>query len=184
MVFSYHPLPPIKTALLPLHTKIFTVHKGIFFSCCFSLIIQGVEQNLSFREGKGATSELGGSHHWRGTHGKINSTEKISLATTTCRVEKHTLEESNCEASQVHGGILSTICLWYILAGQSPSVLLTRGFPLSLSSCLTLNPLHVEEQKALAKAHHSTGETLNSTELSQLGRNQYRVILFWTTPNL
>lgn len=86
--FLYHQLPPIKTAPLPLCTKIFTVHKGIFF-CCF-VLVQRVEQHLSFRKGKGGTSGLGGSHHWRGTHGKIKRIEKVSSATATCRAGKHT----------------------------------------------------------------------------------------------
>lgn len=72
----------------------------------------------------------------------------------------HSLEELNCEVFHIHDGLLSKTCLWYILAGQNPAVLLTRGTFLSLPSCPTLNPLHMEEHKALAKAYHSTGETL------------------------
>lgn len=145
MKISLPPTPSYQNSPVTTLHRYLQCTKG-FFSC-FALI-QRVEQHLSFRKGKGGTSGLGGSHRWRGTHRKIESRKSQFSNSNTQGWKTHTLEESNGEFSQAHYGFLSKIRLWYIVAGQSPAVLLTRGAPLLLSSCPALNPLCVEEHKA------------------------------------
>lgn len=70
--FFYHHLPPIKTGLSDYITrKHLHCIKG--FILLFLSYNPNAKKKLSSRQGKGATSELGGSHHFRSRHEKIKN---------------------------------------------------------------------------------------------------------------
>lgn len=119
---------------------------------------------LSSRQGKGATSELGGSHR---SGRDVNSVEKSQFSNLDMQGCKKPLHTHTHLKNQ-----LVKLLRFMVFFEESLPV---ADFGYSQPSCappkkerpipsypliIPLTLLHREEHKALSKAHHSTGETV------------------------